>query len=226
VLQVERVGRRDNFFEQGGRSLLAVQVIARLRQAVGVEAGISDLFARPLLRDFVRGLETAKQTQLPAITRAGRDERVPLSYAQQRLWFVAQMEGGRGVPHSAGVRLRGRLERGALGEALDGIVARHEGLRTTFVTVEGEPEQRIGRAEGSRFALREHDLREHADAEGELQRLVEQEASAEFDLEAGPLVRGRLVRLAEEEHALLITMHHIVSDGWSMKVFLRELSTL
>jgi hypothetical protein len=227
VLQAERVGRHDNFFALGGHSLLAVRATARLRQALGIEVEISDLFVWPVLTDFARRLESAGPSQLPAITRAERDERLPLSFAQQRLWFLSQMEGEQpGVSHAVWDKAARRLERAALGEALDGIVARHEGLRTTFVTVEGEPEQRIGRVEQSRFALREHDLREHADAEGELRRLAGQEASEEFDLEAGPLIRGRLIRLGEEEHALLITMHHIVSDGVSLGVMFRELSAL
>src|SRR5438270_3351000 len=143
------------------------------------------------------------------------------------MWFLAQMDGGSRAYHMPfGMRLRGRLEVGELKRALDEIMARHEVLRTTFVTVEGEPEQRIATVEESQFDLQEHDLRQHPDAESELQTLVEQEASAGFDLEAGPLIRGRLIRLGEEEHALLITMHHIVSDGWSMGVFFGELNAL
>jgi amino acid adenylation domain-containing protein len=125
-----------------------------------------------------------------------------------------------------GLKLRGVLEVGALRRALDRVVERHEALRTTFVQVGGEAEQRIHGVEESRFDLVEHDLRGRGDAEEELVRMTEEEAGEEFDLEGGPLVRGRLVRLGEEEHALLITMHHIVSDGWSMGVLVEELSAL
>ena len=110
--------------------------------------------------------------------------------------------------------------------ALDGIVARHEALRTTFAQVDGIPEQRIAPAEASRFALVEHDLGGEADAEAELDRLMAEEAGAPFDLERGPLIRGRLIRLAADDHVLLVTMHHIVTDGWSMGVLFGEICAL
>src|SRR5262249_58743603 len=114
----------------------------------------------------------------------------------------------------------------ALRQALDRIVERHEALRTTFVTVDGEPVQRIRRVEEGSFHLLEHDLREisgEQERKRELERLIVEEARATFDLEVGPLVRGRLIRESEDEHALLITMHHIVSDGWSIDVLIGEL---
>ena len=123
------------------------------------------------------------------------------------------------------IRLTGRLDREALIRALDRIVARHEALRTSFAMIDGQPVQRIA-PEGSGFALSERDLRGHADSEGELQRLAAVEAAAPFDLDAGPLIRGQLLRLAEDEHVLLVTMHHIVSDGWSIGVLIKELSAL
>ena len=122
--------------------------------------------------------------------------------------------------------MRASLNRDALRQALDRIVARHEALRTSFALVDGEPEQRIAAVDESRFHLLEEDLREHEDAAGELQRVMAEESGKEFDLEAGPLIRGRLIQLAEQEHALLISMHHIVSDGWSMGVLINELSVL
>src|ERR1700685_862435 len=152
---------------------------------------------------------------------------LPLSFAQQRLWFVAQMEGGSGAYHiQLQVRLKGELDRGALRQALDRIVVRHEALRTSFAVVDGEPEQRIAAVDESRFQLLEEDLRRHEDAVGELQRVMAEESGKEFDLAAGPLIRGRLIQLAEQEHALLISMHHIVSDGWSVGVLFKELSVL
>src|SRR5207253_9198583 len=118
------------------------------------------------------------------------------------------------------------LNRTALRRALDRIVVRHEVLRTTFALHDGEPAQEIGAVEESSFRLIEHDLRGHNDVEAELAALRGLEAGASFDLDAGPLIRGRLIRLAEDEHVLLITMHHIVSDGWSMGVLIKELNTL
>jgi amino acid adenylation domain-containing protein len=227
VLRVERVGRRDSFFEVGGHSLLAVQVISRVRQVLQVEVALSELFTRPVLADFARGLETAARAELPPIQAADRAGPVPLSFAQQRLWFLEQL-GSMGPAYHipAGLRLRGTLDRDALARALDGVVARHEALRTDFVEVDGTPVQRLRPAEGSRFPLLEHDLGEHPEPEEELRRVTIHEASAPFDLANGPLLRGRLVRLAEDDHVLLVTLHHIVSDGWSMGVLFNEVSAL
>ncbi|HET7233826.1 MAG TPA: amino acid adenylation domain-containing protein [Longimicrobium sp.] len=227
LLGVERVGRGDHFFALGGHSLLAVRVVSRVRQALGVEAEIRDLFERPVLADFARGVETAARAEAPAITPVDRAAPIPLSFAQQRLWFLEQLGDLGGTYHlGSGVRLRGELDRDALVKALNRIVARHEALRTTFAEVDGVPEQRIAPAEASGFHLVEHDLGGRADAEAELGRVVDEEARAPFNLRQGPLVRGRLIRLAADDHVLLITMHHIVSDGWSMGVLFGELSAL
>ena len=226
ALGLERVGRHDNFFELGGHSLLAVRVISRLRQALGVEVALAELFARPVLAEFAKAVREGARSTLPPIMAARRDEPLPLSFAQQRLWFLAQMEGVSQAYHiPLGLRLTGELDSGALRGALARLVARHEALRTTFSDADGQPVQRIA-AEDSGFDLQEHDLRQHSDAEGELQRLAMEEANAAFDLQAGPLIRGRLIRLDDREHVLLITLHHIVSDGWSMGVLSRELGAL
>jgi amino acid adenylation domain-containing protein len=227
VLGVERVGRWDGFFELGGHSLLAVRVTSRVRQVLGLEVALGEMFTRPMLADFARGLATASRSELPAIEPVERSDRLPLSFAQQRLWFLEQL-GGLGGTYNIPMRLRlqGELDRGALHRALEAIVARHEALRTTFVEVQGEPVQRIAPAEESRFHLAEHDLGGDPEGPSELRRLLAEEAHAPFDLAQGPLIRGRLIRLAQDEHVLLVTMHHIVSDGWSMELFSREMSAL
>ncbi|HEV2733489.1 MAG TPA: condensation domain-containing protein, partial [Longimicrobiaceae bacterium] len=221
------MGRWDHFFELGGHSLLAVQVISRVRQLLGVETALGEVFERPVLADLARSLEEAARAELPPIEPTDRSGPPALSYAQQRLWFLEQL-GGMGSTYHVRrwLRLRGGLDRGALARALDRIVARHEALRTTFVVVDGEPRQRIAPAEESGFALLEHDLGGHADPESELRRLMAEEAGAPFDLERGPLIRGRLVRLAADEHVLLLAMHHIVSDAWSAGVLVGELGAL
>ncbi|HYH78482.1 MAG TPA: amino acid adenylation domain-containing protein, partial [Longimicrobium sp.] len=227
TLGVERVGRWDNFFELGGHSLRAVQIGSRVRQVLGVDVALGDLFVRPALADFARGIEGAARTELPAIEPVARGEGVALSFAQQRLWFLEQL-GGIGATYNipTRLRLRGELDRGALLRALERIVARHEALRTTFHLVDGEPEQRMSAAGAIDFLLVEHDVSGAADALAEVRRLMAEEGAAPFDLEHGPLIRGRLVRLADDDHVLLVTMHHIVSDGWSMGVFIHELGTL
>ncbi len=227
LLKLERVGRHDNFFELGGHSLMAVRVIARVRETLKVEVTIRDLFARPVLEDFAGALAIAAHAELPAITRAPRGERIPLSLAQQRLWFLAQMQGVSEAYHiRTGWYLKGEMNRAGLRRALDRLVARHEVLRTTFAFVEGEPVQQIAPAEDSRFHLVEHDLRHHTDAKEELKRVAAEEWSMAFDLEAGPLIRGLLIRQGNEEYVFLIAIHHIVSDAWSFGVFSNELSSL
>jgi hypothetical protein len=231
ILKLDRVGRQDNFFELGGHSLLAVRMISRLRQVSGRAVEIQELFAHSVLGDLAKALGEAVQAEREVIPRVERSGALPLSFAQQRLWFRSQLEGlSRGYHMPGRFLLTGALDRGALRRALNRIVERHESLRTTFHLVDGEPVQRIEPIEESSFALIEHDLREHAEAEQELERIAREEAGAEFDLERGPLIRGRLIRLKdegeEERHALLLTMHHIVSDGWSMGVLAEELSML
>ncbi|HEX6036980.1 amino acid adenylation domain-containing protein, partial [Longimicrobium sp.] len=227
LLGVERVGRGDHFFELGGHSLLGVRVVSRIRQALGVDAAPGDLFERPVLADFAAGLGAAAPAEAPRIERVDRTGILPPSFAQQRLWFLEQM-GNLGSTYHVPVRLRlsGALDRDALVRALEGIVARHEALRTTFPAVDGAPVQRIAPPESSAFSLAEHDLHGAADAEDALRGLMRDEMAAPFDLARGPLLRGRLVRMGADEHVLLLTMHHIVSDGWSAGVLHRELGAL
>ena len=226
LLKVDDVGRHDNFFDLGGHSLLAVRLMSRMREAFNIELSLTQVFARPVLTDIARLIGEADRAVLPAITRVDRSEPLALSFAQQRLWFLAQFDGVSEAYHSPfGFRLIGELDRVALGRALDALLSRHEALRTTFVVIDGEPYQRIGDAD-AKFCLAEDDIRLCGDRAIAFDELRAAEARAAFDLAVGPLIRGRLIRLAENEHALLITMHHIVSDGWSMGVFLNELSAL
>jgi amino acid adenylation domain-containing protein len=227
VLGVERVGRRDHFFELGGHSLLAVRVISRVRQLLGAEVALADLFERPVLADLARAIESAARIELPPIEPVERSGALALSFAQQRLWFLDHLNGAGTAYHiPTRLRLEGELDREALARALDRIVARHEALRTVFPASEGVPVQRIVPVEESRFPLAEHDLSGDPEAQRELGRLLGEEARTPFDLARGPLIRGLLIRLAEDDHVLHVTMHHIVSDGWSMGVFTRELSAL
>jgi amino acid adenylation domain-containing protein/thioester reductase-like protein len=227
LLKIERVGRHDHFFQLGGHSLLAVRAVTLIRKALGVELAARDFFSHPVLQDLARSLAGAQRPELPPIAPAPRGARVPMSFAQQRLWLLAQMDGGSDVYNMPfGVRLRGEVDARAMRAALDGIVARHEALRTTFGLVDDAPVQRIAPAEQSRFALREEDVRAAADPAAERRRLMSTEASAPFDLSRGPLIRGALIRDGDASYTLLVTMHHIVSDGWSMGVFFNELSAL
>jgi amino acid adenylation domain-containing protein len=226
-----RISRLDNFFQLGGHSLLAIRLLGRLRQALGVDLAFKDLFFTPVLADLARHLEKAPKiqlTQVLAIRRADGGASIPLSFAQQRLWFLAQMEGGKEAYHMGyALRLRGPLDRAALGRALDHIVHRHEALRTTFVVNQaGHPEQQVAAAQGSTFQLAEDDLRLSQEKHATGQRLRMEEFCSPFDLKQGPLIRGRLIRYGDDDYTLLIAMHHIVSDGWSVGVLMQELSLL
>ncbi|WP_331023625.1 amino acid adenylation domain-containing protein [Longimicrobium sp.] len=230
VLRLERLGVHDEFFGLGGHSLLATRVVSRVREVFGVELPLRAFFEGPTVAELavrVEEMRRAGAAVLPPVVPTERTQVPPLSFAQQRLWFLEQMGNLGSTYHiPMRLRLRGDLDRGALARSLDRIVARHEVLRTSFPTVDGEPVQRIAPVEESALRLVEHDLHAAPDAEDELRRLVSDEVSALFDLEHGPLVRGRLVRMAADDHVLLLTMHHIVSDGWSMGVLHRELGAL
>lgn len=230
VLGRSNISIHDDFFEMGGDSILGTQVIVRIAQEFKVTVPLFRLFHTPTIAVLAEWLEMSRELVTPdfvPLEQLPRPEHLPLAYAQQRLWFMAQMEGGSRAYHMpVGFHLYGALNVLALRHALNQIVARHEALRTTFAAVEGGPVQRIAAVEASTFKLIEHDLCLSQKADSELMKLVEEEASAPFDLETGPLIRGRLIRTGQEQHTLLITMHHIISDGWSMGVLLDELNAL
>ncbi|MGX9181935.1 condensation domain-containing protein [Mesorhizobium sp. BHbdii] len=174
----------------------------------------------------VNAIDSAPLSAVSPIEALPRPSRVPLSFPQPRFWFLSRLADGRRACHNQmGLRLRHELDEAALQSALNRLVARHEVLRTTFGMEDGEPFQRIGPANVS-LPLKRDDLTAAADVETTLGDLMRLEAQAAFDLEAQPLIRGRLVRLAVDHHVLLITTHHIVSDDWSRKVMTRELSEL
>src|SRR5471032_2178577 len=238
VLHVARVGRHDHFFELGGHSLLAMRMVSQVRQRLGVELALNDLFANAELaavaevldQSMVQALARPGRSTLPDIQAAADDQDVPLSFAQQRLWFLAQLEGAStayNIP--VGLRLNGRLDSDALQRALGRIVERHETLRSRFALDDAqgndEPQVLIEPVERA-FTLHRHDLRGQVQAQEALQHWIHTEASAPFDLAHGPLIRGRLIALADDQHALLLTLHHIVADGWSMGVLTRELMAL
>jgi amino acid adenylation domain-containing protein len=229
VLGVERVGVNDNFFELGGHSLLATQVISRLKESLRVEVTLDKMFESPTVAAVAAVVETAQQTaqgsDMALIPRAARDRNLPLSFAQQRLWFIDQLEPNSPFYNvSAAIRLKGKLDVGALEQTLNEIVRRHETLRTTFASVEGQPVQII--APSMELKLSVVDLQHVAEDERDTaaQRLAVDEAKLPFDLSHGPLLRVTLLRLGAQEHIALLTMHHIVSDGWSMGVLIREVA--
>ena len=222
ILGVERVGLADHFFESGGHSLLAMQVISRLRQLLGREVPLRTMFEQPRLQGFVETLCNSHESQASVlqILPVSRQQPLALSYAQERQWFLWQLD-----PHSAAyhvpstLRLRGWLDHAALQRSFDSLVARHESLRTQVHQDEGQAFQII--RENGTVAI----LHEQVN-EADLQRRVETEIAQPFDLQQGPLLRVTLLRLAEDDHVLVLVQHHIVSDGWSMQVMVDELVQL
>jgi amino acid adenylation domain-containing protein/FkbH-like protein len=229
LLGRERVGIEDNFFRMGGHSLLATQVMSRVRESFGVEVGLRVLFEYPTVRGLGAVIEEklrgAEGQTAPAIVKVARAGELQLSYAQQRLWFLDQLEPGSNAYNmGAAVRLQGIVDLTALEQSFREVIRRHEALRTTFAVVAGRPVQVIDAA--PEFTLAVVDLSTVAEAEAEAQRAAAEESQRPFDLTTGPLLRASVLRLSEQEHVLLCTMHHIISDGWSMGVLIKELTTL
>ncbi|HSK79934.1 MAG TPA: amino acid adenylation domain-containing protein, partial [Thermoanaerobaculia bacterium] len=231
VLGVERVGVYDNFFELGGHSLLATRVVSQVRSAFRVEIGLRELFEEPTVAGLAVRIEAALRAGTaggaPPIERVSRDADLPLSFAQQRLWFIHQLDPGSPVHNmSMSLLLEGELDIAALEGALSEVVRRHEALRTRFPTAGALPVQRI--EPPVRQALPVIDLRvlEPAAREEEARRLGREEAARPFDLARGPLLRGTLIRRESDVWSLLFGLHHIVGDGWSTGILVREISAL
>ncbi|HEV7506310.1 MAG TPA: amino acid adenylation domain-containing protein [Thermoanaerobaculia bacterium] len=231
VLGLERVGGDDHFFELGGHSLLATRVTSRLRAALGIEVPVRDLFAAPRLADFAARVEAARQdgTRPPAppLLAMPREGELPLSFAQQRLWFIAQLEPDSPLYNMPGaLRADGPLDGAVLARSLGEIVRRHEALRTVFAAPEGSPVQVIMPAEP--FLLPVVDLSGLPESAREALAvtLTGEEAARPFDLADGPLLRGLLLRLAERDHIIALTLHHIAGDGWSLGLLVREVAAL
>ncbi len=231
LLSRERIGIDDNFFRLGGHSLLATQVMSRVRETFGVEVGLRVLFERPTVRSLGEAVEEklrgAEELKAPAITRVSRDGELVLSFAQQRLWFLDQLEPGSNAYNiPAAVRLRGELNVNALEQSLGEIIRRHEALRTTFATMAGEPVQVINGPEPYHLPIDNLSELPEAERENQWPVLAGEEIRRAFNLQSGPLLRARLLRLGATDHILVCTVHHIISDGWSMGVLIRELTTL
>ena len=231
VLRLPRVGATDNFFELGGHSLLATQLVSRICKVLGMQVPLRALFEAPTVQTLARKLErnprALEDGDAPTLARIARDSPLPLSFAQQRLWFLDQLEPNSSAYNMpAALRLRGELDAEALRRALQELVRRHESLRTRFVTSERGADQVIDPP--SHWQLPTCDLTSMAETEreAEIHRLAEVEAAVPFSLVNGPLFRTALLKLGAMEHVLLATMHHIVSDGWSLGVMIREISSL
>ena len=229
VLRVEGLGRQDNFFELGGHSLLATQIVSQVRQQLGLAVPLRSLFEHPHLGDFAAQVQAAARqgsaSTRPPLQRGEGSDRKPLSFAQQRLWFLWSLE-----PHSSmynmpgALRLRGALDKDALRRAFEVLLQRHEVLRSTYVEADGSTWQQV--RDDLPLTLRHTDLRGQDDPQAAAQALAREEVALPFDLANGPLLRVHLVQLDSDDHVLLLTLHHIVADDGSFRVLIDEFASL
>ncbi len=231
LLGLERIGIDDDFFELGGHSLLATRMASRVRETFGMDLPLRNLFETPTVAGLAASMEAmlAQERGLaaPAIVPVERSGRLPLSFAQERLWFLERLD-----PHSGAynmpiaLALAGRLSPPALAASLSEIVARHEALRTAFIAVNGQPAQAIAPPRAIELPVIDLAALPDEGRDGVARSLARAESRRPFDLSRGPFLRASLLRLAEDHHIALVTLHHIVSDAWSMGVLVRELGEL
>ncbi len=227
VLGVPRVGIHDSFFALGGNSLLTTQAISRVRNALQVDLTLHEIFKSPTLADWVESIKIhaqSEQVEAPPLLPVARNQNLPLSFAQQRFWFLNQLEPSNAAYNlTETIHLAGPLDVITLEQSLNEILQRHEVLRTFFTIVDGKPAQVI--SPSLTLSLPVINLELPEEQESEVLRLATEEAQRPFDLAQGPLMRVQLLRLAQQ-HVLILTVHHIAFDGWSLDVFIQELTML
>ena len=220
VLLVEQVGVEENFFELGGHSLLATQVMSRIREVFQVELPLRAMFETPTIAGLARRLASSTSIETPPLQRCSRQHPLPLSFGQERLWFLSRYEFETGLYNvPVALRLRGALNIEAIKASLQEIVVRHEVLRTSFPEAGNSPIQSIEAETELAVAVVEI-------GEDELAQVLHLQARQPFDLSHGPLIRASLFRITSQDHVLLVVFHHIVCDGWSLGIMLRELGVL
>ena len=224
VLNIDHVGIYDDFFKLGGSSLQALQLMAMARDIFQVELSLQQLFDMRIIARISEAIDASESTpRRPPIERIRGSEKLPLSFSQERLWFLDQIIEGQPIHNiPIALRIKGSLKTDIMEKSLQTIVQRHESLRTTFHSEGGDPYIKV--APSLKLRILKKDLSNHpkTEQESEAQRLASEEAQKPFDLEAGPLIRMTLLKLDESEHILLLTMHHIVSDAWSLNIFFHE----
>ncbi|ETT73269.1 linear gramicidin synthetase subunit D [Paenibacillus sp. FSL R7-277] len=231
VLAAGKIGMNDNFFELGGHSLKATQVVSRIKKEYGIEFAINDLFYHPtvgalakLVEERVRPVTDSKgEGPLSKLSDEEKKQGIPASYAQQRLWFLKQYDEESAFYNILEtIRLKGELNVSCLQQAVTEIVKRHEGLRTTFDNIEGQIMQVLHDVDTIEIPLQNLMHVEEEAREQVITELADEEVHQEFDFRNGPLIRCKLLKFAADEHVIFLTMHHIISDGWSMGVFVHE----
>ncbi len=229
VLELERVGVNDNFHELGGHSLIATRVLSRVREAFNIELPIRTIFEAPTVAEMAGRVEAAmgaaSPSVMPPIPRVERGGELPLSFGQQSLWFKHQLDPASSLYNiPVALHTSGRLDIQALERSLNEIIGRHEALRTTFKAVHGRPVQVIAPAGRLEIPVIELQASGAEERRLEARRLAVEESRRPFDLERGLLMRATVLRLEEESQIVLFTMHHIISDGWSLGVLINEVA--
>jgi amino acid adenylation domain-containing protein len=231
VLSVGHVSVHNNFFDLGGHSLLATQVVSRIRETFGVNLSLRSLFEHQTIARLSGAVESLMRQdegpEAPPLRPVERDRALPLSFAQQRLWFLDQLEPQKAIyNYSSAVRLRGPLDLEALERTLTEIVRRHEVLRTTFQSIDGEVVQVISPPQPVKLEVVDITSWPEAHREAEARRRISEEAAQPFNLSDGPLLRFKLLKTDDEDHTIALTMHHIISDRWSVGILIKEVSAI
>ncbi len=231
VLGLAQVGLADDFFELGGHSLLATQIVSRSRQACDVELPLRALFEASTLEGFsaqVKAAQAAGQRNSQhAIAIVDRNQQLPLSYSQQRMWFLWQLEPESPAYNVGGLaKFSGALDVARFEAALQALIQRHETLRTTFPSSDGIAYQRVSPQSSVRLGWQDYSKLAPDERQQRLQQFADADAHQPFNLESGPLLRASIVKCAEREHYLVLTLHHIATEGWAMDIFARELAAL
>ncbi|MCB9252335.1 MAG: amino acid adenylation domain-containing protein [Flavobacteriales bacterium] len=222
LLGVEKIGIEDNFFELGGHSLLAMRVIASIRRELKTELGVRDLFTHSTIKGLSSYIETlGDQTLLPPIQKTKRPKRIPLSYSQERLWFIDKLEGSVQYHIPSVLNLRGTLELEKLVLSIQGVLQRHESLRTVIVEDGGQGYQQILPWEGWQLSRsKASNTKEGIGAQ------ISREISRPFDLSKDYMLRCLLIEHSKDHHRLVVTLHHISSDGWSSSILVKEVAEM
>src|SRR5262249_871219 len=229
VLKLDRVGIHDNFFALGGHSLLGTQVVARIRQLLGLEIPLRLIFEAPTVAELSQRIDAETQSssglKSASISTALNREHLPLSFAQERLWFLDQLDPGNPLYNMAQkMRLRGHLDVSALQQAVNRMVARHEALRTSFALHHNEPVQVIASRLELPVPIIDLSSLPANQLEIEIENRSREEARLPFNLTTGPVLRAQILRVQPDDHVLLLTMHHIVSDRWSLGLAAEDLA--
>ncbi|MEO6546899.1 MAG: amino acid adenylation domain-containing protein [Ferruginibacter sp.] len=224
ILNLERVGANDNFFELGGHSLNAMQVASRLHKMLSIKTDIGTIFSNPTVRQLSDVLAKKTKDQFVGIKRLPLQDYYPLSHAQKRFWILSHFKNGSEAYNvSNAFIIEGSLNKFAFKQAVDAVIERHEILRTVFIEVEGEPIQKILTSKALQFAIEEINLQDIDDPEVAIRNRLEEAARNAFDLSRGPLLRATIFQLETQKFILVFSIHHIISDGWSKGILIREI---